>query len=75
MGESKQWIRLATGTSELTKAKAFAERLHMKAVFDYEDGRPVQSHKFKAVATTVMDRLIKEIKAGTARSMVVAQNN
>ncbi|MCH9798342.1 MAG: hypothetical protein K0U17_00245 [Betaproteobacteria bacterium] len=67
VGESKLWIRRATGTTDLTKAKAFAERLHMKAVFDYEDGRPVQSRKFKAVATTVMDRLIKEIKAGTAR--------
>lgn len=67
VGDSRIWIRRATGTTDLAKATALAERLHMKAIFDYEEGRPVQSRKFKAVATTVLDRLIKEIKAGTAR--------
>jgi hypothetical protein len=67
VGESRIWVRRATGTTDLAKATAIAERMHMKAIFDYEDGRPVQSRKFKALALTVLDRLIKEIKAGTAR--------
>ncbi len=67
IGDSKLWIRRATGTSDLIKATALAERFYMKAVFDHEEGRPIHSRKFKAVAITVLNRLLEEIKAGTGK--------
>jgi integrase len=67
IGDSKLWIRRATGTSNLIKATALAERFYMKAVFDHKEGRPIHSRKFKAVAITVLNRLLEEIKVGTSR--------
>ena len=63
----KKWFRKSTETADRDKAIKIAERIWMKATFDHEEGRPVISRKFKPVAEVVLERLLEEIAAGTAR--------
>ena len=63
----KTWFRRSTDTANVKEAAKIAERMWMKATFDFEDGRPVTSRKFKPVAEVVLHRLEAEISAGTAK--------
>ena len=63
----KTWFRVTTDTANVKEAGKVAERLWMKATFDFEAGRPVISRKFKPVAEVVLHRLEAEIAAGTAK--------
>jgi len=63
----KTWFRRSTDTANVKDAAKIAERMWMKATFDFEEGRPVISKKFKPVAEVVLHRLEAEIAAGTAK--------
>ena len=63
----KTWFRRSTDTANVKEAAKIAERLWMKATFDFEEGRPVISRKFKPVAQVVLARMEAEIAAGTAK--------
>jgi hypothetical protein len=63
----KTWFRRSTDTADIKEATKIAERMWMKATFDFEEGRPVTSRKFKPVAEIVLHRLEAEIAAGTAK--------
>ena len=63
----KTWFRVTTDTANVKEAGKVAERLWMKATFDFEAGRPVISRRFKPVAEVVLHRLEAEIAAGTAK--------
>ena len=63
----KTWFRRSTDTVNVKEASKIAERMWMKATFDFEEGRPVTSKKFKPVAEIVLHRLEAEITAGTAK--------
>ena len=63
----KTWFRRSTDTADIKEATKIAERMWMKATFDFEEGRPVISRKFKPVAEIVLHRLEAEIAAGTAK--------
>ena len=63
----KTWFRRSTDTANVKEAAAIAERLWMKATFDFEEGRPVISRRFKPVAEVVLHRMEAEIAAGTAK--------
>ena len=63
----KTWFRVTTDTANVKEAGMIAERLWMKATFDFEAGRPVISRRFKPVAEVVLYRLEAEIAAGTAK--------
>ena len=63
----KTWFRRSTDTANVKEASKIAERMWMKATFDFEEGRPVTSKKFKPVAEIVLHRLEAEIAAGTAK--------
>ena len=63
----KKWFRRSTDTAELKEAKRIAERMWMKATFDHEEGRPVVSKKFKPIAEIVLNDLLTEVAAGTAK--------
>jgi len=63
----KTWFRRSTDTADIKEATKIAERMWMKATFDFEEGRPVTSKKFKPVAKIVLHRLEAEIAAGTAK--------
>ena len=67
LGGIKTWFRRSTDTANVKEAAKIAERLWMKATFDFEEGRPVISKKFKPVAEVVLHRLEAEITAGTAK--------
>ena len=58
----KTWIRKALTTEDLQEAQIKAERMWMKATFDHEDGRPIVSRKFKAVAKVVMQAMEDDLK-------------
>ncbi len=63
----KTWFRRSTDTANVKEAAKIAERLWMKATFDFEEGRPVISRRFKPVAEVVLHRMEAEIAAGTAK--------
>jgi len=63
----KTWFRRSTDTADIKEATKIAERMWMKATFDFEEGRPVTSKKFKPVAEIVLHRLEAEIAAETAK--------
>ena len=69
----KTWFRRSTDTANVKEASKIAERMWMKATFDFEEGRPVTSKKFKPVAEIVLHRLEAEIAAGTdiSRSLIL----
>ena len=50
----KTWFRRSTDTANVKEAAKIAERLWMKATFDFEEGRPVISRRFKPVAEVVL---------------------
>ena len=63
-----RWLRKATGTADLDKAKSIAEEKWMEARILARSGHPVISKKFKAVAETVLLALEAKIAAdGTKR--------
>lgn len=63
-----RWLRKATGTADLDKAKSIAEEKWMEARILARSGHPVISKKFKAVAETVLLTLEAKIAAdGTKR--------
>ena len=49
-----KWIRKATGTADLAKARALAEEQWFEAKVLAKAGHPVVSKKFKAVAEVVL---------------------
>lgn len=49
-----KWVRRATGTADIAKAKALAEELWFEAKVLAKAGHPVVSKKFKAVAEVVL---------------------
>ena len=61
----KTWFRRSTDTANVKEASKIAERMWMKATFDFEEGRPITSKKFKPVAEIVLHRLEAAIAAGT----------
>ena len=63
----KRWFRQSADTADVKEATRIAERMWMKATFDFEEGRPVISKKFKPIAEIVLHRLEAEIAAGTAK--------
>ena len=63
----KTWFRRSTDSTDIKEATKIAERIWMKATFDHEEGRPITSKKFKNVADIVLQRLLDEIEAGTAK--------
>jgi integrase len=63
----KTWFRRSTDTANVKEASKIAERMWMKATFDFEEGRPITSKKFKPVAEIVLHRLEAAIAAGTAK--------
>ena len=63
----KTWIRKALTTEDLQEAQIKAERMWMKATFDHEDGRPIVSRKFKAVAKVVMQAMEDDLKEGAGQ--------
>jgi len=67
LGGIKTWFRRSTDTAVLKEATRIAERMWMKATFDFEEGRPVISRRFKPVAEVVLARMEAEIAAGTAK--------
>jgi integrase len=67
LDDLKTWFRRSTDTADVKEAARIAERMWMKATFDFEEGRPVTSKKFKPVAQIVLHRLEAEIAAGTAK--------
>ena len=54
LGGIKTWFRRSTDTANVKEAAKIAERLWMKATFDFEEGRPVISRRFKPVAEVVL---------------------
>jgi len=63
-----RWVRKATGTADVDKARAIAEEQWMEAKILARAGHPVISKKFKAVALTVLRGLEIEVEAsGTKR--------
>ena len=67
LGGIKTWFRRSTDTADVKEASRIAERMWMKATFDFEEGRPVISRRFKPVAEVVLARMEAEIAAGTAK--------
>ncbi len=63
----KTWFRRSTDSTDIKEATKIAERIWMKATFDHEEGRPITSKKFKNVSDIVLQRLLAEIEAGTAK--------
>ena len=63
----KTWFRRSTDSTDIKEATKIAERIWMKATFDHEEGRPITSKKFKNVSDIVLQRLLDEIEAGTAK--------
>lgn len=61
-----RWLRKATGTADLDKARLIAEEKWMEARILAKQGHPVMSKKFKAVAELVLREL--EIKAAAGRT-------
>ena len=63
-----RWLRKATGTSDLEKARAIAEEKWMEARILARSGHPVLSKRFRAVAEIVQRELEAKIAAdGTKR--------
>ena len=63
-----RWLRKATGTADLDRARLIAEEQWMEARILARSGHPVVSKKFKAVAETVQKDLEAKIAAdGTKR--------
>ena len=58
----KTWFRRSADTADVKEASRIAERMWMKATFDFEEGRPITSKKFKPVAEIVLHRLEAEIR-------------
>ena len=58
-----RWIRKATGTADVAKARSIAEEQWMEAKILARSGHPVISKKFKALAETVLREL--EIRVAT----------
>lgn len=61
------WIRKATGTDDLEKAKLKATKFWSKAQDLAEEGYPVISKKFKAVAEVVLRDLERKVAADKKR--------
>ena len=55
------WIRKSTGTDDLKAARTFAEKEWMRAQILAEEGVPVLSKKFKAVAEVVLNDLERKV--------------
>ena len=66
-----RWLRKATGTSDLEKARAIAEEKWMEARILARSGHPVLSKRFRAVAEIVQRELEAKIAAdGTKRGSI-----
>ena len=63
----KMWFRRCTDTANVKEAIKIAERLWMKAAFDFDEGSPVISRNFKPMAYAVLARMSAVIAAGTAK--------
>ena len=61
------WIRKATGTHDLEKAKLLATKFWSKAQDLAEEGYPVVSKKFKAVAEVVLRSLHEKVALDKAK--------
>ena len=61
------WIRRATGTEDLEQAKAKAMKLWAKAQNNAEEGYPVRTKKFKAVAEVVLQDLERKVAVDRKR--------
>lgn len=61
------WIRRATGTEDLEQAKAKAMKLWAKAQNNAEEGYPVRTKRFKAVAEVVLHDLERKVAADRKR--------
>ena len=55
------WIRKSTGTDDVKTAQAFAEKEWMRAQILADEGVPVLSKKFKAVADVVLNYLERQV--------------
>ena len=55
------WIRKSTGTDDVKTAQAFAEKEWMRAQILADEGVPVLSKKFKAVADVVLNDLERQV--------------
>jgi len=62
VSELGKWIRKATGTSDLAKAKDFAEKNWMRAKILAEEGVPVVSKRFKPIAQVVLQVLKEKVE-------------
>ena len=62
VSELGRWVRKATGTSDLSKAKDFAEKNWMRAKILAEEGVPVVSKKFKPIAQAVLTVLKQKVE-------------
>ena len=61
------WIRKSTGTDDVKTASAFAEKEWMRATILSEEGVPVLSKKFKAVADVVLNDLERKVAIDKTR--------
>lgn len=55
------WMRKSTGTDDVKTARAFAEKEWMRATILAEEGVPVLSKRFKAVADVVLNDLERKV--------------
>ena len=62
----RTWVRKTTNTNNVSEAASLAERFYMKATFDFEDGRPVITRRFRSVAAVVILGLEEQIRDSTA---------
>lgn len=74
------WIRKATGESDVEKAAEVANAFWMRATIRVEDGLPVVSKKFKAVAEVLLKDLqakvaVDKTKRGSNNDYISAINN
>ncbi len=68
-----KWLRKATGTADLDKARSLAEDMWMEARILARSGHPVISKKFKAIAEIVQRNL--EIKVAADKTKRGSNND
>ena len=63
------WLRTTTKQKDLEKAKKVAQDMYLRATYRSEEGLPVISKRFKAVATIARQRLKTELEAGSGKKV------
>lgn len=63
------WLRTTTKQKDLEKAKKVAQDLYLRATYRHDDGMPIVSKRFKAVALVARGRMQTELDAGTGKKV------